>query len=74
MKTERAFIRINISEIKTFVGINLLMGIKKQCSFRDYWSSSPDFHNTIIKFVMSIQLLYNRYFTTCCMVGYIYFA
>jgi len=54
-KTGKSFIRTNLSEIKTFIGINLLMGIKKQCSYRDYWSSSPDLHDSYISSLMPVN-------------------
>jgi len=54
-KTGKSFIRTNLSEIKTFIGINLLMGIKKQRSYRDYWSSSPDLHDSYISSLMTVN-------------------
>ncbi|KAE9521818.1 hypothetical protein AGLY_017789 [Aphis glycines] len=54
-KTGKSFIRTNLSEIKTFIGINLLMGIKKQCSYRDYWLSSPDLHDSYISSLMPVN-------------------
>jgi len=54
-KTGKSFIRTNLSEIKTFIGINLLMGIKKQCSYWDYWSSSPDSHDSYISSFMTVN-------------------
>lgn len=38
----------NIAEMKTFIAINLLMGIKKLPSYRDFWSSSSLLHDTYI--------------------------
>lgn len=54
-KTGKSFTKTNLSEIKTFIGINLLMGIKKQCSYRDYWSSSPDLHDSYISSLMPVN-------------------
>jgi len=51
-KTKKSFIRTNLSEIKTFIGINLLMGIKRQLSYRDYWSSSQDLHDSYISSIL----------------------
>lgn len=34
--------KTNPDEIKAFLGINLLMGIKRYPSYRDYWSTAPD--------------------------------
>lgn len=35
-------------EIKIFFGINMFMAMKKLPSYRDYWSTSSDFHNHYI--------------------------
>jgi hypothetical protein len=42
-------------EIRTFININLLMGIKRQASYRDYWSSAPDLHDPCISKFMSVN-------------------
>jgi len=55
LKTGKAFMRTNMSEIKCFIGMQLLMGIKKQCSYRDYWSSSPDLHDSYISCLMPVN-------------------
>lgn len=44
-----------ISEIKTFLGINLLMGIKRLPSYRDYWSTSPDINDAYISGLMPVK-------------------
>lgn len=41
-------------EIKTFLGINLLMGIKKLPSYRDYWCSDDDLHDPYISKLMIV--------------------
>jgi hypothetical protein len=38
----------NETEIRTFIGINLLIGIKCPSSYRNYWSSAPDLHDPYI--------------------------
>lgn len=43
------------SEINTFLGINLLMGIKRQPSYRDYWSSLPGLHDHYISTLMNVN-------------------
>lgn len=43
------------SEINTFLGINLLMGIKRLPSYRDYWSSSPELHDHYISSLMNVN-------------------
>jgi hypothetical protein len=55
LKTGKAFIRTNISEMKCFIGMQLLISIKKQCSYRDYWSSSPDLHDSYISCLMPVN-------------------
>ena len=45
----------NETEIRTFIGINLLMGIKRQAFYRDYWSSAPDLNDPYISKLMSIN-------------------
>lgn len=44
-----------IAEIKTFLGINLLMGIKQYPSYRDHWSTSPDLHDPYISKLMTLH-------------------
>jgi hypothetical protein len=44
-----------IEEVKTFLGLNLIMGIKKSPSYRDYWSSSPDLHDAYISKFMPVN-------------------
>lgn len=39
-------------EMKMFIAINLLMGIKKSPSYRDYWSSSPLLNDPYISSLM----------------------
>ncbi|KAJ8910639.1 hypothetical protein NQ315_012507 [Exocentrus adspersus] len=41
-KTNKRYSQATVSEIKTFIGLNLLMGIKKSPSYRDYWSELKD--------------------------------
>ena len=45
----------NETEIRTFIGINLLMGIERQASYRDYWSSAPDLNDPYISKLMSVN-------------------
>jgi hypothetical protein len=55
LKTGKAFMRTNMSEMQCFIGMQLLMGIKKQCSYRDYWSTSPDLHDSYISCLMPVN-------------------
>lgn len=47
------FIPTDNKEIKVFLGINLLMGIKRLPSYRDYWSSNPLLRDEYISSAMS---------------------
>lgn len=42
-------------ELKTFLGVNILMGLKRQSSYRDYWSSSPDLNDPYICKQMTVN-------------------
>ncbi|KAL4127508.1 hypothetical protein QTP88_011675 [Uroleucon formosanum] len=55
MRSGKSYTETNIKEINAFIGLNLLMGIKKQCSYRDYWSSAPDLHDTYISSIMPLN-------------------
>lgn len=48
MKTGKLYMKTTNQEIMTFLGINILMGIKRSPSYRDYWSSAPDLHDSHI--------------------------
>lgn len=43
------------NEIQIFLGINLFMGMKRLPSYRDYWSSKPDFHDYYISSIMTVN-------------------
>lgn len=45
----------NASEIRVFIGINFLMGLKHQGSYRDYWSSGPQLNDSYISNLMPIK-------------------
>lgn len=55
MRNGKSYTETNNNEINAFIGLNLLMGIKKQCSYRDYWSSAPDLHDTYISSIMPLN-------------------
>jgi len=44
-----------IEEMKAFLGLNLIMGLKKYPSYRDPWSSSKIFHDSFISSVMTVH-------------------
>lgn len=49
----KAFLPTNSNEVKTFLGVNLLMGIKRLPSYRDYWSSKLELRDHYIGSVIS---------------------
>lgn len=51
----KRFQKTDAIEIQKFIGINLLMGIKKQPSYRDYWSSDSRLSDAYIQSVMSVK-------------------
>lgn len=55
--TQRAkpFRPTTLEEMKTFIGINILMGIKKLPSYRDYWSTSPMLHDNYISSLIPVK-------------------
>ncbi|CAG4938221.1 unnamed protein product [Parnassius apollo] len=42
-------------EIDVFLALNLVMGIKKLTSYKDYWASSPDLHDSYISTFMPLN-------------------
>jgi hypothetical protein len=49
------YIPTTAKEMNTFLGINLLMGIKRSPSYKDYWSSAPDLNDPYICRLMSLK-------------------
>lgn len=49
------YIPTNASEIRVFIGINFLMGIKPQSSYRDYWSSRPELNDSYISQLIPVK-------------------
>lgn len=54
-KTGKVYKPTSRSEVNTFIGMNILMGIKCMPSYRDYWSSSPDLHDSYIARLMPVN-------------------
>ncbi|XP_035229209.1 piggyBac transposable element-derived protein 4-like [Stegodyphus dumicola] len=52
---DKPFNSLNLNELLKFLGINLLMGIKRIPSYRDYWSSTPEMHDAYISDQMSVK-------------------
>jgi len=53
LSTGKTYLSTNPCEIKAFLGLNLLMGIKRSPSYKDYWSTAPELHDAFISSVMT---------------------
>ncbi|GBP55034.1 Chimeric ERCC6-PGBD3 protein [Eumeta japonica] len=42
-------------EIEVFLALNLVMGVKNMPSYKDYWSSAPDLHDSYISSFISLN-------------------
>jgi len=51
--TGKQYVPTNAKEINAFLGINLLMGIKRSPSYKDYWSSAPELNDAFICSIMN---------------------
>ncbi|XP_054744277.1 piggyBac transposable element-derived protein 4-like [Anastrepha obliqua] len=54
-KEGKPFSPTSPSEIQTFLAINMVIGIKKLPSYKDYWSSAPDLRDSYISFCMPLN-------------------
>lgn len=55
LKTGKTYVPTTDVEIRVFIGMNMLMGIKPLPSYRDYWSSDPDLHDVYMSKLMSLN-------------------
>lgn len=55
MQEGKHFTPLTLEELYKFLAINLLMGIKRLPSYRDYWSSFEDLHDAYISKQMSVK-------------------
>ena len=46
---------MTVCEIKTFLAINLIMGIKRYPSYRDHWSTNPILHDPYVSQLMFVN-------------------
>ena len=46
---------ITIDEVKKFLGLNILIGIKKLSSYPDYWSTNAQLYDYYVSSVMSVK-------------------
>lgn len=60
-QSRKMFLGTSDSEIKVFVGINLLMGNKENASYRDYWPSCSKLERFVKFFPFDIILFYVGY-------------
>ncbi|XP_046681368.1 piggyBac transposable element-derived protein 4-like [Homalodisca vitripennis] len=49
------FVPTTNNEVKVFLGINILMGIKRLPSYRDYWSADPAIRDPFISSAMTVN-------------------
>ncbi|XP_054719241.1 piggyBac transposable element-derived protein 3-like [Uloborus diversus] len=52
---QKPFTPLELKEFLRFLAINLLMGIKRLPSYRDYWSSDPDLNDPFISRQLSVK-------------------
>ena len=52
-----AFSPLTLEELCIFLGINLLMGIKKMPSYRDYWANEEALRDEFISSRMSLRYM-----------------
>lgn len=52
-RTGKAFMPTNAGEIKTFFAINIMMGIKRLPSYRDFWSTKVELRDNYISSLMA---------------------
>lgn len=55
LQSGKQYLPYNKSEIELFLGLNLIMGIKRLPSYRDYWSSALDLHDPYVSFKMTVN-------------------
>ena len=51
----KPFTPTNVKEIKSFIAVNFLMGIKTMPSYKDYWSSDPMLRDPYISNIMTLK-------------------
>ncbi|KAJ8881861.1 hypothetical protein PR048_018347 [Dryococelus australis] len=51
----KPFVPTVVSEIKTFIGINVYMGITVKPNYRDYWSTEPDLGESYVSQLMPVK-------------------
>lgn len=61
------FLPTNTEEIRCFLGINLIMGLTKKPSYRDYWSVNIQMRDPFI----SSSMLFRDHLTACCLIYYL---
>ncbi|KAJ8875661.1 hypothetical protein PR048_023558, partial [Dryococelus australis] len=54
-KTGKVYIPTTAEEIKTFIGIDILMGVEPLPSYKDYWTTSNDLHDDYISQLTTVN-------------------
>ena len=52
MTSDRHWHATNAEEMKAFVAINIIMGIKNLSEYADYWSTDPILHDPFVASIM----------------------
>jgi hypothetical protein len=55
MQKDKPFKPVTKDELKVFLGINILMGIKRPCSYHDYWSTYEELRDPYISSLMTLN-------------------
>lgn len=51
----KPFSPITLKDMMIFIGINMLMGIKKLLSYRDFWSTNEILHDSYVSKQMAVN-------------------
>lgn len=52
LRSGRSFVPTDLKEVMAFFGVNILMGMKKLPSYRDYWSSHPELRDSFVSTII----------------------
>jgi hypothetical protein len=55
MQKEKPYKPVTRDELKVFLGINILMGIKRPRSYRDCWSAHEELRDPYISLLMTLN-------------------
>ncbi|KAK9752219.1 Transposase IS4 [Popillia japonica] len=55
LRSGRQFVPTSKEELEAFIGLNILMGMKRHPTYKAYWNSSPDLHDSYVSSKMSLN-------------------